>query len=81
MDDPKGMAGVGVSVSGDRAVTARHVQWGVTLGVWWALLINELGNWAGQGHYAAYIPILWFITVVLALLHGAAWKDMQCIRQ
>jgi hypothetical protein len=59
----------------------RLVQWGVVLGVWWALFVDVLGDWTEQGHYPAYIPIIWFITVVLALLHGMAWKDRQCIRR
>lgn len=55
----------------------RLVQWGVVLGCWWIALIDALGNYAGQDHYPAWVPIIWATTLVLALAHGAAAVDLS----
>lgn len=48
-------------------------QWLVTLGVWYALLVDVLGNWAGQDHYAMtanWTPIVAGTTAIIVFLHG-----------
>ena len=51
------------------------IQWLVTLGVWYCLLIDVVGNYAGQQNlvnHQNWIPIIWGTSIVLALLHGIA---------
>jgi hypothetical protein len=49
----------------------RTVQWSVVCGVWWCLLIDVLGNQAGQGG-GSWVPIIDGTLLVLAFVHGAA---------
>lgn len=47
----------------------RAVQGAVTCGVWWALLVDVLGNYAGQDHAACWVPIIWGAIVSLVFVH------------
>ena len=49
----------------------RIVQWAVVTGVWWCLLIDALGNYAGQEHGASWLPIIDGTAGAVALVHGA----------
>lgn len=53
------------------------VQWGVTLGVWYCLLVDSLGNWAGQqdcDHPENWLYIIGGCIVVLLGTHLAAMR-------
>jgi len=49
----------------------RIVQWTVVCGIWWGLLVDVLGNYAGQGHGASWVPIIDGTAGVLVFVHGA----------
>jgi hypothetical protein len=49
------------------------VQDGVTVGVWWAILIDVLGDWSGQDHALCWVPIIWGVIVMLVLAHLVVW--------
>lgn len=49
----------------------RVVPWLVVQGVWWALLVDCLGNWDGQGHPECWVPIIQGVFVVLLLTTAA----------
>jgi hypothetical protein len=53
---------------------ARLVQGAVTCGIWWCLLIDVIGNWAGQSHSAdsSFVPIIVGTAVVLVFTHPVA---------
>ena len=50
----------------------RAVQGAVLCAVWWALLVDVLGNWSGQHHAACWVPIITGTAVVLAFTHVLA---------
>jgi hypothetical protein len=57
----------------------RFVQWGVVLGILWAIFIAVVGNWAtqstGQTHGMCFIPEIWTCVVVLGATHAVAgWR-------
>jgi hypothetical protein len=54
----------------------RVVQWIVVCGVWWCLLVDVLGNYAGQDHAAAWVPIIDGTAGVLVFVHGAATRAL-----
>lgn len=59
----------------------RLVQWGVVIGVWECLLVDVIGNWAGQDHYPAWIPIIEGTAAFVVVLHVAAAIDLTWNRR
>jgi hypothetical protein len=45
------------------------VQAAVTCGVWWALLVDVLGNYEGQHHTACWAPIIRGVIGVTVAVH------------
>lgn len=56
---------------------SKVTQWGVVLGVWWAILVDCLGNWEGQDHAPCWLPIIWGTSGVLIFLHGLAIGSLR----
>jgi hypothetical protein len=52
-------------------MTRFFVQWSVVLGVWWALLIDVIGNWAGQDHTANWVALMQYTIAVIVLVLAA----------
>jgi hypothetical protein len=53
-----------------------RVQGLVVCGVWWALLVDVLGNYAGQDHAPEWVPIIWGTIVSLVFVHLIALARM-----
>ena len=55
------------------------VQWLVVVGVWLAILVDVLGNQAGQRdapNHDNWVPIVWGTSLVVAAAGGGAARDL-----
>jgi hypothetical protein len=60
----------------------RLVQWGVVLGVLWAILTAVIGNWDTQGHPSSFVPEIWSCAAFLAVTHvTAVWRLLNSRRR
>lgn len=50
----------------------RLVQWGVVLGVWYALLVDVVGMWSAENFvYTSYQLVVEAVAACIVFIHGA----------